>query len=242
MGTVHGFEHEAVEELVVREDAFRGDDFLAGAFVDAVGEALGNGVETVEDFCAGASGVGAFLELVVFDDGTELTIFVVGEVAAGFVEGEFADVRGEDLAVALAGEFGADEVLEFLTDDSTFGGPEDEALADVVVDVEELEFAAEFTVVAFFGFFEGEEVLFEVFFGFEGGAVEPLELAFGFIAHVEGRGDGHEFDVFTLTGVVDVRAGAEVEEVAVLEAGDFLVVGDFVDEVEFEAAGVALAF
>ena len=146
VGTVHGFEHEAVEELVVWEDAFRGDDFLAGAFVDAVGEPLGNGVETVEDFCAGAAGVGALLELVVFDDGTELTIFVVGEVAAGFVEGEFADVRGEDLAVALAGEFGADEVLEFLADDGAFGGPEDEALADVVVDVEELEFAAEFPV------------------------------------------------------------------------------------------------
>ena len=39
-------------------------------------------------------------------------------MTGGAVEVEFADVRGEDLVVALAGEFLGDEVLEFLPDDN----------------------------------------------------------------------------------------------------------------------------
>jgi hypothetical protein len=102
--------------------------------------------------------------------------------------------------------------------------------------VEKPEFAAEAAVVAFFGFFEAVEVLLQQLLVFEGGAVEALELAFRFVAHVEGRRDRHELHVLALRGVADVRAGAEVDELAVLETRDFLAFGDLVDEVELEAA------
>ena len=39
-----------------------------------------------------------------------------------------------------------------------------------------------------------------------------------------------------------MRAGAEVDEIAVLETGDLLAFGDLVDEVELEAGGVSGAF
>ena len=62
-----------------------------------------------------------------------------------------------------------------------------------------------------------------------------MELAFRLIAAVERGCDGHQFEVLALRGVADVGAGAEVDEVAVLEAGDLLAFRDLVDEVELEA-------
>ena len=58
-------------------------------------------------------------------------------MARGAVEAQAADVGGEDLLVALALEVLADEVLEFLADDCALGLPEDQALANGVVDGEE---------------------------------------------------------------------------------------------------------
>lgn len=115
-------------------------------------------------------------------------------------------------------EFLGDEILQGTADQGAFGFPEDEALADGFIDVEDSEFTAEAAVVAFFGFFEALEVGEEFFLFFEGCAVEALELALGFVSHVEGGGNGHDFHVFTFGGVADVRAGAEIDELAVLEA------------------------
>ena len=163
-------------------------------------------------------------------------------MAGGAVEVELADVGSENLGVALFVEFLGDEFLEGAADEGTFRFPEDQALADGFVDVEEAEFTAEAAVVAFLGFFEAVEMLGEGLLVFEGGAVEALELAFRFIAHVEGGRDRHDFDVLALRGVADVWAGAEIDEIAVLEAGDLFSLGDLVDEVELEAGGVPGAF
>ena len=145
---VHGLEHEAVEETVCVHDAVGRDHFFADALVELVGELLGNGFEAGGEFGAAAAFVGEFREGVGFGEGRELGVFVVGEMARRFVEGEFADVRGEDLGVALFAELFADEVLEFLADDRTVGRPEDETLANVFVDVEKFQVAAKFAVVA----------------------------------------------------------------------------------------------
>ena len=66
------------------------------------------------------------------------------------------------------------------------------------------------------------------------GAVEALELWVVLVAFIEGAGDGHEFDGFAVAGAADVWAGAEIPEVAVLEEGDGLALGDVVEEIDFE--------
>jgi len=54
-------------------------------------------------------------------------------------------------AATLLAQLVADEVLQLLADDRAVGRPEDEALADVFVDVEEFQFLAELAVVAGLG-------------------------------------------------------------------------------------------
>ena len=144
-------------------------------------------------------------------------------------------MRREDLRVTLFAELAADEVLQFLADDRAVGRPEDEALADIFVDVEELQVAAEFTVVAGLGLLLAVEVLVEFFARGEGGAVDALELFVLLVAAVVGAGDGQKFEGFEFGGVAHVRAGAEVHELAVLVEGDFLVGGDVGETAEFVA-------
>jgi len=69
-------------------------------------------------------------------------------VPRGLVQLELADVRGEDLRVALLAQLLADEVLQLLADDRAVGRPQDEPLADVVVDDEEPLVAPDRAVVA----------------------------------------------------------------------------------------------
>src|SRR6185503_8890270 len=109
------------------------------------------------------------LQALALDDRWVLRVLVVGEVAAGAVEVELADVWGEDLEVALLAEFAGDEGLELLADDAALGGPEDEALADHVVDVEEAELLADDAVVALLGLLELGKVLVELLLVGEGG-------------------------------------------------------------------------
>ena len=230
LGEAHG--QVAVGVVVAREDldVVRAVHRLEQvAFVAAVRQAVDEG---------GAGGVlvGEFFQHVALGDGRILAFLVVGEVAGGPVEIELADVRGEDLRVALLVEFLGDEVLQLAADERAFRLPEDEALADHFIDVEKPELLAEAAVVALLRFFEAVEVLFQQLLAFERGAVEPLELALRFIAQVERRRDRHQLHVLALRRVADVRAGAEVDEVAVLETGDLFALGDLVDEVELEAA------
>jgi hypothetical protein len=186
-----------------------GDGFLAGALVDLLGEVGGDGVDAVRHLGAGAA-FGDELARSRARRRRELRVLVVGEVAGGLVELELADVRREDLRVALLAQFAADEGLQFLADDGAVGRPEDQALADVLVDVEQLQFAAELAVVAELGLLELLEVVGEFFLGREGGAVDALELLVLLVAAVIGAGDGEELEGLQLGRVADVRAGAEV--------------------------------
>ena len=126
----------------------------AGARVDLGREALGDGVQPGDHLGAGAALSEDLGQGLVLDHRGELGLLVVGEVAGGLVELELADVRREDLRVALLAQLLADEVLQLLADDRAVGGPEDQALADVLVDDEELQVAAELAVVALLGLLE----------------------------------------------------------------------------------------
>ena len=147
-------------------------------------------------------------------------------MAAGLVEFEAADVRGEHLLIALLAQFLRNEVLQLLADDRAGGRPEDQALADGVVDDEQLEVLAELAVVAQFRLFELVEIGGEFLLGREGGAVDALELLVVLIAAVIGPGDREQLEGLDLLRIADVRAGAKVGELAVLVEGDRLALGD----------------
>ena len=88
----------------------------------------GDGVNAVRHLGAGAAGGDELIEGVALDDRRELRVLVVGEVARGLVERQAADVRGEDLRIALLLQLGGDEVLQLLAQDGPVGRPEDDAL------------------------------------------------------------------------------------------------------------------
>ena len=132
------------------------------------------------------------------------------------VQLELADVGREDLRVPLLAQLRADEVLELLADDGAVRRPEDEALADVLVDDEETEVAAELAVVAMLGLLQLLQVLRELLPCREGRPVDPLELLVLLVAPVVGAGDREQLERLKLRAVAHVGARAKVHELAVL--------------------------
>jgi hypothetical protein len=79
------------------------------------------------------------------------------------------------------------------------------------------------------------EVVREFLLGGEGGAVDALELLVLLVAAVVGAGDGEELERLQLRRVAHVRAGAEVDELAVLVERNFLALGDVGEAAELVA-------
>ena len=140
-----------------------------------------------------------------------------------------------DGLVAAFEQFILEEGFEDAADDGPFGEPEDEAAADEGRDGEEAEFLADAAMVAFLGFLDLVEVGVEVFFIEEGGAVDALEDGAVGAAFPVSAGDGEEFERADFSGVGDVWAAAEVDELALaVEAEDSEFVQFFVDVFDFE--------
>ena len=185
MRAVHRLEHEAVDDLFIRQDSIRCDDFPSSSFINAIRKPLTNSVETLHDFSTSTTGLCAFLEVIVLDNGSELAVFVVRKMPAGFVKCELSNMGREDLTVALLSQFFADEILQFLANDSSVGRPQNETLANIIVDVKKLELFPKLAVIAFLGFLKCHKVLLQFFRSRERGTIKSLELAFGFVPHVE---------------------------------------------------------
>ena len=92
------------------------------------------------------------------------------------VEVQFADVRGEHLRIALATQMMRNERLEFFSDDGAPRCPQNQALTNLFVDVEELQIFAEFSVVPFLGLLHAVKGGFQRFFGRLDKAVDANEL------------------------------------------------------------------
>ncbi len=115
------------------------------------------------------------------------------------------------------------------------GRPQDQALADRVVDMEKLQIPAELAVIAQFRLFELCEVGVELGLRRERGAVDPLKLDVVLVPAVIRAGDVEQLERAGGGGGLHVRAGAQVDELAVLIERDCLAFGNVGKAADFVA-------
>ena len=82
----------------------------------------------------------------------------------------------------------------------------------MLVDVEQVEFAAELAVVALLRLLDHGQVLLQLVLRSPGRAVDALQHLVAVVASPVGASDFHEFEVLELAGAGHVRAAAQVFE------------------------------
>ncbi len=145
------------------------------------------------------------------------------------------DHRGADLLVAGPYVLGAPEVDHGVPQAHALGVEEREAGA-LLVEAEEVEVAADAAVVALAGQLERLEVRRQLFLAREGGAVDAREHRVLLVAAPVGAGQAGELEgaAAELVGAGQVRAAAEVGELALRVDADGLLVGQVLDELDLE--------
>ena len=144
----------------------------------------------------------------------KLAVAVLGIVAAGLVQVDLADVGGVDGLVPTLDQLGLHESFQDTPDDGPLGHPEDQPPSDQWRDCEQAQLLADLAVIALPGLFELRQMGIEILLVEEGGAVDALEhLAVGLPFPV-GAGDGEELERPDLAGMRNVRAAAEIDELA----------------------------
>src|SRR2546425_6544173 len=110
--------------------------------------------------------------------------------------------------------------------------PVDESGAKLLVEREEVQLAAQTSVVAAMGLFDALEVLFELFFCVEEGPVDALEHRVMLVAAPVGAGNAHQLEVGDFACALDVWPLAQVDEFALLIEAHLLV-RNLVNQLEF---------
>ena len=128
------------------------------------------------------------------------------------------------------------EFLQFFDDRRAARQPKRQTGADIVVEDEKLQFLAELAMVALLRFLEHGEVFVELRLVLEGGAVDALELRVLLVAFVVGAGDVGELERADVSRAHDVRAGAEIDELAVAIERDRFARRNVFDDIELELA------
>ena len=153
-------------------------------------------------------------------DRLEGVLAVLGVVAGGHVQVLAADVRGDDRQVSDLRLLAAQESLHRIAHLRAAGQPQGQAQADAGREGEQFHLLAQLAVVALLGFFQHQQVLVQHGLLGEGDAVDAGQLFALLVALPVGAGDGGQLDGLDVIGVLDVRAAAQVREVAVLVEGD----------------------
>ena len=164
-------------------------------------------------------------------------LFVVIPVAGRLPELAVQDDRRLDLLVAITAMDIAPVVNELVADNHAVRMEEREARA-FLVQAEEVELLAELAVVALLGLLEHVEVGIEVCLLLEGRAVDALQHLVVLIAAPVSTSDAHELQSLDLARRDDVRASAEVRELALRVHRDLLAFRQVVDELDL--VGLAL--
>ena len=158
-------------------------------------------------------------------------------MAGGLPQRLVEDLRRVDLAV-VAGQAAAHIGDQRLEDGPALRVPEHHARA-FLLEVEQVELAAELAVVALLGFLDLLEISVELFLLGERRAVDARQHRIVAVAAPIGARDLHQLEgVADLAGRGHVRAAAEVEPVALEVDLDRLVAGNGVDQLDLE--GLAL--
>ncbi|CAM5197645.1 hypothetical protein CDEN61S_00385 [Castellaniella denitrificans] len=159
----------------------------------------------------------------------EHVFLVIVPVAGLLPQGQVQDLRRLDFLVAVVLVHLAHVLLDLLPDRPALGVPEDQARR-LVLEVEQVQLAADAAVVAQFGLLEHVQVGVLVFLAGPGGAVDALQHFIVAVAAPVGPGDLHQLEHSQAAGGRHVRAAAQVDEVALAVQADLFVGGDRGDD------------
>ena len=175
--------------------------------------------------------------LVHFDDEHVFLIFV--PMPGLFPKRPADHLRRVHLDIAIGALLAAHVVLQGGVDGPAIGVPE-HLTGSLFLHMEQVHFAAQFAVVAFGGFLQAVQVVFEAFFVGERGAVDALQHGTVAVAAPIGSRDRHQFERIGrhLAGVLQMRAAAQVLPVAVPIHAQRLVARDGLDQLDL--IGLAL--
>ena len=156
----------------------------------------------------------------VFLDLREVHVFtVVGVVAGAFPQFAAQDLRAAHEFVAALQMFADEEVFEHGAQHHALGQPEGHAGGDVFMEGEQAQFLAEAAMVAALGFFECVQVFLEGLFVAEGRTIDAGQHGALLVAAPVSASHGEQFEGLHSAGAGDMRAAAEVEEVAAAVQG-----------------------
>ncbi len=141
------------------------------------------------------------------------------------------DLRALDLLVAVVTVHLAHVLLHALPDRPALRVPENRA-GGMLVDVEQVEFAAEAAVVALFGLLDALDVRLQVLLVGPGGAVDALQLLVLGIAAPIGAGNARQLEHLQESRVRHVRAAAHVHVFLVVVQAHGLLVGHVLHEAQ----------
>ena len=173
------------------------------------------------------------LTLLGRGDGTEGVLTVLGIVATGHIEQLVADVRRDDLLVAVALLDLGQHVLQTVTQSGTLGQPQGQALAHVGREGKQFHLLANLAVVALLGLLKQHEVLLEHLLLGEGDTIDAGQLGAGLVTAPVSAGERHHLDGLDHASRGDVRATAQVGEVALGISSD-VTVFQVIDELALE--------
>ncbi len=179
-------------------------------------------------------GAGVF-RLVVRAFHLEHVLLVPAPVAGGLPQALVEHLRRIHLVIAIGRKPAAHVAHKVLEHAPALGMPEHDARS-LLLEMEQVHFAAKATVVALFGLFQHVEILVEFLLRLPGCAVDAGQHRVVGIAAPVGAGHLHQLESLAdLTGRDHVRSPAEVEPVALRVDIDVLVLGDCVDQLDLVA-------
>ena len=119
------------------------------------------------------------------------------------------DLRAFDFLVAVVLVNSTHVLLNLLPNRPALGVPEHQAWC-VLVNVKQIEFTAQFAVIALLCFFQLGQVVLQIFFAGPSGTVNALQHFVFAVAAPIGTRYLHKFEVLELAGTGYVRAAAQI--------------------------------
>ena len=177
--------------------------------------------------------------IALFRLGGEHVVTVLVPVTGFFPQALVDDLRAFDLLITVVSVDLAHVLLNGLPDGPAFGVPEHQTRG-MLIDVKQVEFSAQFAMVALFRFFQACQVLLQIVLASPGRAINTLQhLVLAVTTPVSAR-DLHQFEVLELAGAGHVGATAQVFEVAFTVETHVLVCRDAGDDFGFVVFAQAL--